>query len=248
MSSSQTLVVENQSKSGVHKFLRSALREAISGGQSSTRSGADSAFHLPHSEWGESEHYQVALVPRGSKADREGTTYSQPLKTPVFLLPLTWNELMRRLRTVVALSPSPGENGVVRFGEVSADFSSMEVSRSEEVVALTAMELKLLRFLVLNAGRIISRNEMLDEVWGYDNYPCTRTVDNHILRLRQKLELDPANPVHFRTVHRVGYKFVLEGTPRRSRAQTVNNRRGRPGNDAIPNARTHAGPVNIAEL
>jgi len=60
--------------------------------------------------------------------------------------------------------------------------------------------------------------------------------------------LDPANPVHFRTVHRVGYKFVLEGTPRRSRAQTVNNRRGRPGNDAIPNARTHAGPVNIAEL
>ena len=85
----------------------------------------------------------------------------------------------------------------------------MEVSRAKKHVALTAMELKLLRFLVQNAGRVLSRNEMLDEVWGYQNYPSTRTVDNHILRLRQKLESDPANPVHFRTVHRVGYRFVF---------------------------------------
>jgi len=74
------------------------------------------------------------------------------------------------------------------------------------------MEFKLLRFLVQNAGRVISRDELLNEVWGYDNYPCTRTVDNHILRLRQKLELDPARPVHFHTVHGVGYKFVLEAS------------------------------------
>lgn len=70
------------------------------------------------------------------------------------------------------------------------------------------MEFKVLRFLMSNPNRAISRNELLDQVWGYENYPCTRTVDNHILRLRQKLEVDLANPVHFRTVHGVGYKFT----------------------------------------
>jgi len=65
-----------------------------------------------------------------------------------------------------------------------------------------------LKFLVQNAERVISRDELLNEVWGYQNYPSTRTVDNHILKLRQKLEKDPANPVHFRTVHGMGYKFV----------------------------------------
>jgi DNA-binding response OmpR family regulator len=55
---------------------------------------------------------------------------------------------------------------------------------------------------------VISRDELLNEVWGYQNYPSTRTVDNHILKLRQKLEKDPANPEHFRTVHSAGYKFV----------------------------------------
>jgi DNA-binding response OmpR family regulator len=88
----------------------------------------------------------------------------------------------------------------------------MEVSRSKENVALTTMEFKLLRFLVQNAGRVMSRDQLLNEVWGYDNYPCTRTVDNHILKLRQKLELDPAHPVHFHTVHGVGYKFVFEAS------------------------------------
>ena len=79
----------------------------------------------------------------------------------------------------------------------------------DENVVLTPMEFNLLKFLVKNAGRAISRDEMLNEVWGYENYPCTRTVDNHILKLRQKLEVDPANPVHFHTVHGVGYKLVL---------------------------------------
>jgi len=59
-----------------------------------------------------------------------------------------------------------------------------------------------------NADRVISRDELLNEVWGYQNYPSTRTVDNHILKLRQKLEKDPSSPIHFRTVHGMGYKFV----------------------------------------
>ena len=96
----------------------------------------------------------------------------------------------------------------VAFGGITVDFPRMEVTRSGEPVVLTAQEFKTLKFLVLNAERVISRDELLNEVWGYQNYPSTRTVDNHILKLRQKLEKDPGNPVHFRTVHGMGYKFV----------------------------------------
>jgi len=96
----------------------------------------------------------------------------------------------------------------VSFDGISVDFKKMEVQRDERVVALTAQEFKTLQFLVQNADRVISRDELLNEVWGYQNYPSTRTVDNHILKLRQKLERDPASPVHFRTVHGMGYKFV----------------------------------------
>jgi DNA-binding response OmpR family regulator len=84
----------------------------------------------------------------------------------------------------------------------------MEALRKGEPVVLTTMEFKMLKYLIQNAHRVISRDELLNEVWGYENYPCTRTVDNHILRLRQKLERDPSHPVHFRTMHGVGYKFL----------------------------------------
>jgi DNA-binding response OmpR family regulator len=94
------------------------------------------------------------------------------------------------------------------FGDVTVSFSAMEALRKGEPVALTTMEFKTLKYLVQNARRVISRDELLNEVWGYENYPCTRTVDNHILRLRQKLERDPSRPVHFRTVHGAGYKFL----------------------------------------
>jgi DNA-binding response OmpR family regulator len=173
----------------------------------------DIPLQFKAAEWLEADNYQVALVPLRNKADLEDKNSQAPLKMkPVLVLPLTWRELVVRLRAGLGPLDSGQQSGVVRFGEVLANFSSMEVSRSEENVALTTMEFKLLRFLVQNADRVISRDEMLSEVWGYENYPCTRTVDNHILRLRQKLELDPAHPVHFHTVHGVGYKFVLEAS------------------------------------
>jgi len=174
--------------------------------------GVDIPVQFRSAEWFESDNYQVALVPLGNNAGREGKNPKAPLLKPVLVLPLTWRELVVRLRAGDDPWGSGQESSVVRFGEVFANFSSMEVSRSEEDVALTTMEFKLFRFLVQNAGRVISRDEMLNKVWGYENYPCTRTVDNHILKLRQKLELDPAHPVHFHTVHGVGYKFVLEAS------------------------------------
>src|SRR6266403_1186885 len=94
------------------------------------------------------------------------------------------------------------------FGGVTGCFSTMEIHRNGRPVTLTCKEFKTLEYLIKNVGRVISRDELLNKVWGYENYPCTRTVDNHILRLRQKLERDPSRPLHFRTMRGAGYKFL----------------------------------------
>jgi len=87
----------------------------------------------------------------------------------------------------------------------------MEVVRAGTPVSLTAQEFKLLRYFFENPMRVISRQQLLTEVWGYDAYPTTRTVDNQVLKLRQKLEPNPTEPRYLRTVHGAGYKFVPEG-------------------------------------
>ena len=124
--------------------------------------------------------------------------------------PFSPRELLARVRVALRRTVQTGVGEAVKFGIISVDFTKIEVIRSGEAVALTAQEFKTLKFLVQNADRVITRDELLNEVWGYQNYPSTRTVDNHILKLRQKLENDPANPVHFRTVHGMGYKFVRD--------------------------------------
>jgi DNA-binding response OmpR family regulator len=101
-----------------------------------------------------------------------------------------------------------GVSDTFEFGEITGCFSTMEIHRNGRPVNLTCKEFKTLQYLIKNPRRVVSRDELLNEVWGYQNYPCTRTVDNHILRLRRKLEIDPAHPQHFHTVHSVGYKFL----------------------------------------
>jgi DNA-binding response OmpR family regulator len=122
--------------------------------------------------------------------------------------PFSPRELLARVRAALRRTVRTGTGDVVTFAGISVDFVKMEVNRNGEQVVLTAQEFKTLKFLIQNAERVISRDELLNEVWGYQNYPSTRTVDNHILKLRQKLETDPTNPIHFRTVHGMGYKFV----------------------------------------
>lgn len=154
-------------------------------------------------------NYRIALVSFQNDQDRADAGQSPILRmNQVFLLPLTWSELVARARKTFSHSRPSEQNRVVRFGRISIDYFSMEVRQLGRRVNLTAMEFKVLRFFVSNPGRVISRDELLNEVWGYDNYPCTRTVDNHVLKLRQKLELEPAKPVYFQTVHGMGYKFV----------------------------------------
>jgi DNA-binding response OmpR family regulator len=122
--------------------------------------------------------------------------------------PFSPRELLARVRTALRRSTRVSVTKTSRFGDVNVDFAKMELWRNGEPVQLTSQEFKVLKFMIRNPERVLSREELLSEVWGYQNYPSTRTVDNHILRLRQKLEKDPANPLHFRTVHSSGYKFI----------------------------------------
>jgi len=122
--------------------------------------------------------------------------------------PFSQRELLARVRSAMRRTVSAVPSDVASFGDVRVDFAKMELARSGRSVQLTAQEFKILRFMVQNPERVISREELLNTVWGYQHYPSTRTVDNHILKLRQKLEKDPGNPVHFRTVHSAGYKFI----------------------------------------
>ena len=122
-------------------------------------------------------------------------------------VPFSPRELVARLRALIRRSSRVNE-GVYVFADVIVDFSKAAITRGGEKIIVTPKEFKTLEFLTKNAERVISRDELLDKVWGYQHYPCTRTVDNHMLRLRQKLESDPSHPSHFLTVHGLGYKFV----------------------------------------
>jgi DNA-binding response OmpR family regulator len=96
----------------------------------------------------------------------------------------------------------------LRFADVVVDFRRYEAHKGDRVLEMTRKEFGILRLLAAHAGEVVTRDELLDEVWGYDNYPTTRTVDNHIATLRVKLEDNPPEPRRLLTVHGVGYKLV----------------------------------------
>jgi DNA-binding response OmpR family regulator len=123
-------------------------------------------------------------------------------------VPFSPRELVARLRALRRRRLQCTSESFYVFGDVMVDFMKIEVVRRHEQIRLTVKEFRTLEFLIKNACRAISRDELLNKVWGYECYPCTRTVDNHIHRLRQKLENDPANPSHLVTLHGLGYKFM----------------------------------------
>ena len=122
--------------------------------------------------------------------------------------PFSPKELLARVHAVLRRVRGPKVADQYAFDDVAVHFSKMELTRKGELVPLTPQEFKVLKYFIGNPERVISRDELLNEVWGYNCYPSTRTVDNHLMKLRQKLEADPLNPAHFKTVHGAGYKFV----------------------------------------
>lgn len=122
--------------------------------------------------------------------------------------PFSPRELLARVQAAIRRARRARARPTASFGDVQVDFPRMQAVRNGVPVVLTAHEFKLLRFFIENAERVLTREELLNEVWGYNSYPSTRTVDNQILKLRQKLEPNPAEPVHFCTVHGAGYRFI----------------------------------------
>lgn len=121
--------------------------------------------------------------------------------------PFSMPELMARVRALLRRSPS-GLAATLVFGDVRVDFRRHAAVRGGRSVEMTRKEFALLRFLASREDTVVTRDELLNKVWGFEAYPVTRTVDNHIAGLRAKLEADPARPIYIQTVHGVGYKFV----------------------------------------
>jgi len=119
-------------------------------------------------------------------------------------------ELVARLEALLRRRPSAPRPGgeAYRFGDIIVDFRRMEVTRGGRAVDLSARELKLLRHFIEHRGATLSRDELLTEVWGYDEMPLTRTVDVHVAGLRQKIEANPKVPEYILTIHGLGYKFT----------------------------------------
>jgi two-component system alkaline phosphatase synthesis response regulator PhoP len=137
------------------------------------------------------------------------------LQKPILMLtyltkPFDMMELLARIEALLRRVPTgdgaPAE--IYRFGTVEVDFRRAEVSREGNPVELSALELKLLRYFIEHRGATLSRDELLNEVWGYEAMPHSRTVDVHVSWLRQKLETNPSHPEFILTVHGLGYKFV----------------------------------------
>lgn len=123
--------------------------------------------------------------------------------------PFSMRELLARIKAIlrrVSFDASTPEK--YNFGNVSIDFKKFEALKEDTPIKLSATEFRILHYFIQHEGEVISRDKFLDDVWGYDSFPTTRTVDNFILSLRKKIEDNPAEPKHLITVHKIGYKFT----------------------------------------
>ena len=149
----------------------------------------------------------LMLTARGEEADR---VLGLDLGADDYLTkPFSIRELLARVRALLRRThptrPLPAQ---LHFDDLVVDFERYEAWSGNRVVEMTRKEFGLLRALAARGGQVVPREELLNEVWGYENYPSTRTVDNHVASLRAKLEPNPSEPRHLLTVHGVGYKFV----------------------------------------
>lgn len=124
--------------------------------------------------------------------------------------PFEMIELLARIEALLRRVTGNGselKTETYRFANITADFRKAEIKKNGELIEMSAQEFRLLQFFIENRGATLSRQELLDKVWGYESLPSTRTVDVHVAWLRQKIELNPNYPKHIKTVHKLGYKF-----------------------------------------
>ncbi len=124
--------------------------------------------------------------------------------------PFSLRELLARIKAILRR-----KNNVVKeieeysFDDIKIDFKKMEAFKNKAQLRLSALEFKVLKYLIEREGEVVTREQLLDDVWGYEAFPTTRTVDNYILTLRKKIEKNSTEPVHLLTLHKSGYKFVM---------------------------------------
>lgn len=153
----------------------------------------------------------VMLTAKGQEVDR---VVGLELGADDYIVkPFGMAELLARVRAALRRGALSGKNKddegeeLLAFGDVEVDFPAMKGSRGGAPFALTPKETALLQFLASQEGRVVTRDVLLEEVWGIECDVTTRTVDQHVVRLRQKIEADPANPEHLQTAHGAGYRF-----------------------------------------
>jgi len=123
--------------------------------------------------------------------------------------PFGLKELVARVRACLRRNTTAGRDIVIcQFGNVELDFKAYRATKRGKAIDLSPREFEILRYFAQHKGETVTREQLLDEVWGYEHYPITRTVDNHIAKLRQKIEDAPNEPQHIITIHRFGYKFI----------------------------------------
>jgi DNA-binding response OmpR family regulator len=152
----------------------------------------------------------LMLTARGDEADR---VVGLDLGADDYVTkPFSIRELLARVRALLRrASPARTLPDSVSFGDTVVDFLRYEATRAGSPVELTRKEFGVLRLLASRPGEVVGREEMLNEVWGCERFPTTRTVDNHVMMLRAKFEDDPSAPRHLLTMHGVGYKLVVSG-------------------------------------
>jgi len=122
--------------------------------------------------------------------------------------PFSIRELLARVKAILRRASAPKNQEQHSFGDVEVDLRRCRVVRAGKLLDVSSTEFDLLKYFISHSGETLSRDRLLEDVWGYDNFPTTRTVDTHLVRLRQKLEPDPEQPQYFLTVHGTGYRFV----------------------------------------
>lgn len=124
--------------------------------------------------------------------------------------PFSIRELLARIKAHLRRTKREEriDTKIYSFEDVEIDLFRFKIKKKGEELNLTSREVEILKYFILHQGEVVSRNDLLDKVWGYDNYITTRTVDNHILKLRKKIEEDPAHPQYIRSVYGGGYRFL----------------------------------------
>jgi DNA-binding response OmpR family regulator len=171
------------------------------------------------------------MLPKLSGLDVCRSLRKQGIKTPIIMLtargqemdkvigletgaddyvtkPFSVKELLARLRAHLRRSADLVSLEEYSFDNVELNFKSYKATKAGKTLELSPREFETLRYLIIHEGEIVTRDQLLEHVWGYNSFPLTRTVDNHIAKLRQKFETSPSDPQHILTIHRVGYKFV----------------------------------------